>query len=169
MDFLQNYLRAFVDRLPSTAQLRAFGLTQVPLLFLVLPKVEKIDDNASHVRINLNWLTKNHLNSMYFGTLSIGADAVVAILAMNQAKAFPESKILPVFKDLKVSFLKRAETDVLFICEEGQKIKTMVQQAKDTGQRVTEPIFAKAVNVNDHSDVYAEFVLSLSLKSSRSK
>jgi hypothetical protein len=164
MEKVFSILRGYLEKMPSTLQLQAFGLTQVPLLFLVLPKVEAMDEARAHVRINLNWLTRNHLKSMYFGTLGIGADCVVAVLALHVVKRLKGAKVVPVFKSFEAQFLKRAETDVLFICEEGEKIWTMVQEAHQSGTRVTKDILAKAVNPTNHLDIYAEFKLGLSVR-----
>lgn len=157
-------LKPLIDKMPSTIQLRAFGLTQVPLLFLVLPKVQAMDDHKAEVRINLNWLTQNHLKSMYFGTQGIGADCVVAVLALHVVKKLKKATVIPVFKNFEANFLKRAETDVLFICDEGDKIWTMVEQAHRSAERVTEPIKARAVNPDNHAEIYSEFSLGLSLR-----
>lgn len=164
MEKFLSILKGYLERAPSTLQLQAFGLTQVPLLFLVLPRVETIDERKANVRINLNWLTRNHLKSMYFGTLGIGADCVVGVLALHVVKKLKDAKVIPIFKTFEANFLKRAETDVLFVCEEGETIWTMVQEAHKSGIRVTQSIAAKAVNPADHSEVYAEFKLGLSVR-----
>jgi hypothetical protein len=154
----------------ATLKLQAFGLAKIPLLFLVRPKVLRLDGARAEVKVPLGWVTKNHLGSMYFGALAIGADCVVAILALQVAdqlaKQYPGLKIVPIFKDLKADFLKRAETDVIFVCEEGDKIQTMVLDARKNQQRVTGPIHARAVSAQNPQDVFAEFTLGLSLKAS---
>lgn len=164
MEMFFNLIRPLVQKMPSTVQLQAFGLTQVPLLFMVLPKVEHIDDTKARVRINLNWLTRNHLKSMYFGTQAIGADCVVAVLALHVVQRLKGVQVVPVFKNFEANFLKRAESDVAFICDEGQKIWTMVEAAHKTGQRVTDSIAARAVNAKNHEEVYSQFSLGLSVK-----
>ena len=47
------------------------------------PKIVQISDESLEIKIRLNRRTKNHLNSMYFGTLSIGADITGGFLAMK--------------------------------------------------------------------------------------
>jgi hypothetical protein len=160
---IQSYLERFIDGLPSTAQLRAFGLVKIPLLFLVMPRVIALDQKEARVRVPLNFLTKNHLRSMYFGALGIGADCVVAILALQVAKQYPDHQVVPIFKDFQANFLKRAETDVVFSCTAGEEIKDMIEEALQSGQRVTRSIAAQALNASQN-EVFADFNLGLSLK-----
>lgn len=156
------------NKLSPTAKLKLFGLMQIPLLFAVNPKVLKLDENQCEVHIPLNYITRNHLNSMYFGALAIGADAVVAILALNIADQYKnEAQIVPVFKDLKADFLKRADEDVVFVCDAGVTIKEMVLKAIQSGERVTGPIAVTAYSKSDRSVEFAKFTLGLSLKAKK--
>lgn len=156
--------------LSATFKLKIFGLLKIPLLFAVNPKVRTLNAQVCEVEIGLNYFTKNHLGSMYFGALAIGADAVVAIHALNIAEKFKEkAKIVPVFKSLEADFLRRAETDVIFSCEEGAAIEAMVNEALKTGERVTGPIGVKAYSKSDSSEVFATFTLGLSLKAKPKK
>ncbi|MCB0377702.1 MAG: DUF4442 domain-containing protein [Bdellovibrionales bacterium] len=154
-------LQSFI---PKTAQanlmLKLVGLTRIPLLFATGCKIEKLDDDVCVVKMPFRKLNKNHLGSMYFGALSIGADACIGIFA--QAKIVKSGeKLSLIFKDFKVDFLKRAEGPTRFVCDEGKLIDKTIEEALATGERVSKSIPGYAM-VGDQ--VVAEFVLTLSLK-----
>ena len=158
-------LEPIKDKLSDTYKLRLFGMTQIPLLFLVKPTVIALNDDCCEVKIPLNRMTKNHVGSMYFGALAIGADCVVGMLAMYKAeKMLPEKKFVPIFKDFKADFLKRAESEVVFSCLEGEKIESMILKSQETRERVTESITAEATTPDMGNEVVARFTMGLSLK-----
>ena len=72
----------------DTLALRAFGLIKIPLLFFVSPTIVKLNEKECEVKIPLNWVTKNHLNSMYFGVLAMGADCGGGLLGMEAIRRF---------------------------------------------------------------------------------
>lgn len=144
----------------TTWIMRAFGLVNIPLLFATSPKVLSIDDEHCKIFMPFRKVIKNHLGSVYFGALSIGADACIGMLATH--KIFKkDKKIQLIFKSFHAEFLKRAEGPVTFICTEGKQIDQMIEEVIESGERVSHPIHAEAL-VND--EVVAEFVLVLSLK-----
>jgi len=165
LEFIRQLTKNLVspDRLSPFWQLKLFSLTQVPLLFLTQPKVLKLDDETCEIRMNLNFITKNHLNSVYFGAQAIGADSVVGLPALFFARKFEGKTVVPVFKSFKADFLKRAEGDLLFVCNSGAQINAMVEKACTTGERVTEEVAAEAQLV-ESGEVVSQFVLGLSLK-----
>ena len=91
-----------------TWQILLFGFSKVPLIFYCRPKVINISEAKLEIKIKLNRRTKNHLNSMYFGVLSVGADVTGGFLAMKLIQE-SKSKIALIFKDFHADFLKRAE------------------------------------------------------------
>ncbi|SVD28300.1 uncharacterized protein METZ01_LOCUS381154, partial [marine metagenome] len=97
----------------TTWQMLLFGLMRIPLILFCRPKVVSVSDTRLEVRIRLNRRTKNHLNSMYFGVLSVGADVTGGFLAMKLIRN-NKSRISLIFKDFHADFLKRAEGDVHF-------------------------------------------------------
>ena len=108
-----------------TWQIWLFGLSRLPLIFFCRPRVMSISDNSLEVRIKLNRRTRNHLHSMYFGVLSVGADITGGFLAKKYIRA-SKSKISLIFKDFHADFLKRAEGDVHFLCSEGTAICELI-------------------------------------------
>lgn len=147
----------------ATAILQGFGLWKIPLLFAVRPKVQQLNDEKIEVKIPLNRITKNHLNSMYFGSLAIGADCVVGLLAVHHIRK-RKKKVALVFKDFQAEFLKRAEGNVLFQCDDGKNISQLVEEVIATGERKNLKVPAKAVLESDPSVEVARFHLTLSLK-----
>ncbi len=153
----------FSPKTITTWQLRLFGLTRIPLIFFCRPRVIKITETSLAVRIKLNRRTRNHLNSMYFGVLSVGADVTGGYLAMRYIRA-SKSRITLIFKDFHADFLKRAEGDVHFLCDEGLAMKALVKQAEETGKRESMPVHITATVPSISTDPVAKFILTLSIK-----
>ncbi len=167
MNLLEK-MEATVDRWVSpqtkaTATLRGFGLWNIPLLFAVRPKVIALDDEKIEIEIPLTRITRNHLKSMYFGTLAIGADCVVGLLAVHHIRQ-QKGKVNLVFKDFHAEFLKRAEGSVIFRCTMGKEIESFVRDVIASGERKNLPVPAVAVLKKDPSVEVARFTLTLSLK-----
>tara|TARA_B100000029_G_scaffold247244_1_gene244128 strand:- start:281 stop:760 length:480 start_codon:yes stop_codon:yes gene_type:complete len=143
--------------------IRLFGLSKVAMIYYCRPKVISVSENSLEIKIPLNRRTKNHINSMYFGALSIGADITGGFLAMPHIQK-SKRKIILVFKDFNAQFLKRAESDVHFICKDGQAVSDLVGQAIQTGERQNYKlsIIAKTPKISD--DIVATFDLTLSIK-----
>ena len=147
----------------TTWKLRLFGLTHIPLIFFCRPRVIKITETSLEVKIKLNRRTRNHLNSMYFGVLSVGADVTGGFLAMEHIRK-RKSKISLIFKDFQADFLKRAEGDVHFICAEGSAIRALIQKSEETGERESMPINITAWVPAISPYPVAKFILTLSIK-----
>jgi acyl-coenzyme A thioesterase PaaI-like protein len=101
---------------------------------------------------------------MYFGALASGADAAAGLLAMWIARQEGRGITL-LFKDFKADFLKRAESDVLFVCEDGVGIRKLVIAAADGTERVHRTVPVQAVLASDpDGDPVANFELTMSLR-----
>ena len=147
----------------TTWKMWLFGLIRIPLIFFCRPRVVQITETGLEVKIKLNRRTRNHLNSMYFGILSVGADVTVGFLAFKYIRA-SKSRISLIFKDFKADFLKRAEGDVHFICTEGSAIRTLIQKSEETGERESMPVHVIASVPSISEDPIAKFILTLSIK-----
>ena len=149
----------------ETFFLRTFSFAKIPLLFFVNPSVVKMTEEEVVISIPFLKRNKNHLGSMYFGTLCIGADIaggyIMARLLGNMKKMKPSF----VFKDFQAKFLKRPEGDTHFTCRDGLAIRDAVKKAQDTLERVELPVrvVATVPKVSGDEPV-AEFVLTLSMK-----
>lgn len=144
--------------------LAEFGKTQVPLIGYCEPEILILDDEKVEIKIPLQAKTKNHLDSMYFGALAVGADAAGGYLAMHKA-ALRGQQISLAFKSVTGEFLKRPEADVVFVCRDGKLIDDLLDETIRTGKRVNKPVQIDALCPTLHQDeVMATFQLTLSVK-----
>ncbi|HUK65887.1 MAG TPA: DUF4442 domain-containing protein [Anaeromyxobacteraceae bacterium] len=149
--------------LKETALIRLLGL-RIPLLLLVGPRVLELDDEGCAVGIPLGYLTKNHLGSMYFGALYVGADLAAGLNATKLILA-RHRKVNLIFKDCRSEFLKRADGDVVFRTRDGSRIRQAVEEADRSGERITLPVEVVATVPRKYGDEpVARFTLGLSLK-----
>ncbi len=163
---LEELAKGMIPLSPKTKanwQLKLFGLFKIPLIYFCKPKIIHIDQSSLEVRIRLTRRTRNHLNSMYFGALSVGADITGGFLAMIQIRE-SRAPVALIFKDFKADFLKRAEGDVHFICNDGDAITKLVKKAVETGERESMPVHITATVPSKSDDPVAKFILTLSLK-----
>ena len=157
-------MRFISQKLKTNLFIKYFGITKVPLIFFCRPKIVKIAKNSVTLKIPLMRRTKNHVGSMYLGAMCVGADLASGILSLNLVRK-SKIKVVPLFKDMKSDFFKRAEGDVHFVCNEGKKINLMIEKAVSQGIRVNEPINVTAfVPKKLGEEPVAKFSLTLSLK-----
>ena len=157
-------MRFLSQKFKTNLFIKYFGFTKVPLIFYCKPKVVAISNTSVTLKIPLIRRNRNHVGSMYIGALAIGADLSSALLALNIVDK-SKRKIIPIFKDLKAEFLKRAEGDVHFVCDEGEKIDRMVKKVLSQNIRVNEVINVVAyVPSKLGKNPVAKFSLTLSIK-----
>ncbi|MBA2711674.1 MAG: DUF4442 domain-containing protein [Tatlockia sp.] len=142
----------------------SFGHFNVPLIGHLKPKLIKLDEKTIVVKLPLGRRSKNHLNSMYFGALAVGADLAGGLHGFYHSRLL-KIKTSIVFKSFEAQFLKRPESDVYFVCEMGELVKSMIEEAQSTGERINKPIKIKAyINYQEKPEEVANFTLELSIK-----
>jgi len=148
-----------------TLFLRLFTLLKVPSLFYVRPSVHQLDERTCTIKIPFKRRNKNHMNSLFVGVLASGADCTGVLAAMHKTQ-MKGVKVNFALKSMQVDFIKRAEGDTYFTCEQGVEIGQYVQEALATGERLNRSITVIATCPDATGDEpVAEFTLMLSLKS----
>lgn len=155
---------ALPESMRETFLLRLFGLLKIPMLSFISPSVVEMSESRCEIRVPLNRRTRNHLKSMYFGTLAAGADCAGGLIAMRVIQEEGD-KVSLIFKDFHADFLKRAEGDVHFVCTEGKMIRELVHKALASGERENMSVHITAtVPSKLGQEPIANFILTLSLK-----
>ena len=134
---------------------------RIPLIGYTNPKLLSIDDQSVRVRIRLRRRTKNHLNSMYFGALAVGADIAGGIQVFYFSKMLGK-EISFAFKGMNAQFIKRAESDIIFESTQGELVKAAIDKSIAEKIRVNESIEVRAIN--DAQEIVAKFDMIISVR-----
>jgi acyl-coenzyme A thioesterase PaaI-like protein len=148
----------------ETLFLKVWAFAKVPMIWLTRASVVEAREERCVIRIPFRRRNRNHLHSIYFGVLCIGADVAGGFLAMRQIEAGGGGVAL-IFKDFRAEFLKRAEGDVYFACDDGESIGALVRKARASGERENMTVRVTATVPDKLGDEpVARFELTLSLK-----
>lgn len=151
------------EEFKQTAFVRLFGLTKVPLIWFIGPKVLELGDEITKIKIPFKRKNKNHLGSIYFGVLCAAADVAGGVAAMKHITESGE-KVSLAFKDFKAEFHKRAVGDTIFVNKQGREIKQFVSDVIASGERMNMTVRVEAFTQQMGDEPVATFDLTLSLK-----
>lgn len=144
--------------------LKLFAWRYIPLIGFCSPRIVWMDSKTLEVTMPHGWRTKNHLGSIYFGALAIGADLAGAFLVFSKAKARGVNANFA-FKDVQGQFLKRPEAKVHFTSHDGDIIDSMIDESLASGERINKPVSVVVTCPSLHGDeAMASFTLTLSVK-----
>ncbi|MCB0401816.1 MAG: DUF4442 domain-containing protein [Flavobacteriales bacterium] len=151
------------DQLLKTMKRRLWlmGWVKIPLIAYTQPRLVSINDEQVEVSLKLRRRTRNHLKSMYFGALAIAADVCGGIHAFYYAEKL-NCQVSFAFKSMHAEFMQRAESDCLFTCKDGLKVKAAMQESLQSGERINEKVCVQVSNSN-HEPV-AAFEMEISVK-----
>lgn len=139
------------------------GCVKIPIIGFVKPRLVALDEERASVTIRLRRRSKNHLNSMYFGALAVGADVAAGLHAFYFAEKMGK-KVSFAFKGMKAEFLMRAESDIEFISEDGAKVSDAMNRSLELGERINEPIMVVAKNTKNEVVATFEMIVSVKVK-----
>ena len=149
--------------------LSIYAWSKIPLIGFCMPRVLESSDQRTVLKIPLGFRTKNHLGAMYFGALAIGSELCIAMLAVKKIQE-SGARIDFLFKDYKAEFLRRAEGDVHFICEEAQVVVDQINEAKGSTERINRTMTPYAIVPSvSMTEKVATFELTLSVKNRQKK
>jgi hypothetical protein len=140
-----------------------FGLLKIPMIAYCRPKIITWNQETVVIRIRRSRRTNNHLKSMYFGALMVGAD----LAAGMHAFAFTVSekkKISLAFKSCNAQFLKRPETDVFFEADAGEIVRKMIAESETRNERVNGIIPVRIKDTSGEEVALVDMELSLKVK-----
>jgi hypothetical protein len=141
-----------------------FGRFKVPLIGYLKPHLIRLTDEEIVIKLRLNRRSKNHLNSMYFGALAVGADLAGGLNGFYHAEQ-AKVKVSLAFKSFEAQFIRRPESDVYFVCNMGKDVRAMIDESKKNAQRINKPLEVIAyINYLQQPEEVAKFKLELSLK-----
>ena len=137
------------------------GKFKIPLIGYTGVQLLELNHTTVKAKVKLKRRTKNHLNSMYFGALAIGADVAGGIHAFYFAQLH-NKKVSFSFKGMNSEFIKRAESDCIFVSNDGKKVENAILLSIKTQERVNETTHVEVFNMD--KELVATFELIVSVK-----
>jgi acyl-coenzyme A thioesterase PaaI-like protein len=160
----QSLTRTLSPVTQANLLLRTFAWTKISMIYWTGAKIIDISDERCVVRMPFRRRNRNHLGSLYFGVLMVGADVSGGLLAFRMAHASGH-KVSFAFKDAQAKFLKRAEGDTVFRCDDGAAISKALEKTFHTGERINQTVSVTATTPSKFGDEpVATFELTLSVK-----
>ncbi len=157
-----NHKNEFLKLANNRFKFGIYLFYKLPAAFFSGVRVKKIDEEKCITSVPFKWLTQNPFRSTYFASLAMAAEMSTGTLALsNVYKRNPSISML--LTKMEANYFKKATGVVLFMCEQGSEITSVVDEAVRTGQGKN--IIAGSTGKNLNGDIVAEFLFTWSFKS----
>ncbi len=124
-------------------------------------RIIEIDKKHASVSVPYNYLTKNPFRSLYFAVQSMAAELSSGAMAIAEVKAAPRPVSMLVF-DTQAKFTKKAQSKVVFTCNDGEAISRAVQETLKTGEGKTVSI--TSIGIDEAGNQVSEFQFTWTFK-----
>jgi len=156
-----NKADAFIRLVRHPVKLRLFLLLKLPSAFFSGVRVQLINKEKTIVTVPYTWFSKNPFKSTYFACLAMAAEMSTGLLAMMHTYK-NEPPVSMLVTELRATYHKKATGVTRFICEDGNVIASVIQEALATGAGKT--ITARSAGFNNAGELVAEFFIEWSFK-----
>ncbi len=145
-----------------TLELWVFTMIKSPMIFFVRPYITHLNDARTQILVKLNRKNKNPYGSMYFGSLTVGAEIVPGITVVTTSRQLniPVSFLV---KQFNGNYKLKANSDMVFVSADNAAIKQAIIDSSKDGCAKTLTITVNAYNKGSE-EVSAIFVMDISLK-----
>ena len=140
---------------------KLFLFLKLPMAFLAGLKLKELTDEHAVVLMKYKYLNKNPFGSIYFACLSMAGELASGLLAASIA-CKGNTKFSMLVVGVKINFTKKAVGTILFECNQGKEILSIIQKSITTCEGQT--IDVLTVAKNDQGDVVAKFLIKWSFK-----
>jgi hypothetical protein len=153
--------RSFLKMARSNFRMKLFMLKKLPLALLVGLKILEVDTEKAVVSIPYKFLNKNPFQSIYFAALSMAAELSTGVLAMAAISERNVAISMLVF-EMEARFLKKAQTKIIFTCQQGSEISQAVDKCIESGIGQTVKVLSKGTDISGTE--VAEFYFTWTFK-----
>ena len=151
----------FRDKFLSPFKQKLFYLKSLPMGLISGIKLVQLDEDKAVSEVPFCWRNKNPFNSMYFAVLSMAAELSTAAPVMLALKDF-DIDVALIIVDLKVDFVKKAQSRTTFTCTEYNRIYETIAQLKQAEE--TAAITVKTTGSDTAGNEVATFYFTWSFR-----
>ena len=163
---MESNFQLFAKQMTSPFKFRVFLFSKLPSAYFSGVRVKGLDENKCEVTVPFKWFSQNPFRSTYFACLSMAAEMSTGALALGHLYKRKPAVSMLVIKT-EGEYFKKAVDKTTFICQDGDQIKRMIEEAVVTGEART--VRAKTVGTNKTGELVAEFFITWSFKAKSAK
>ncbi len=151
----------FRDSFLSPFKQKLFYLKSLPMGLISGIKLTHLDEKKAVSEVPFRWCNKNPFNSMYFAVQSMAAELSTAAPVMLALKG-SDADVALIIVELKVDFVKKAQSKITFTCMEYDKIYNVIAQLKQADD--TAVVTVKTIGRDIDGNEVAVFYFTWSFK-----
>ncbi len=153
----------FKKLVANSFMFRLFLFSKLPMAYIAGVRVKSLTDEKSTVTIKYKWLTQNPFKSMYFACQAMAAEMSTGLLVMNYTyKSEPAFSMLIIKNEAE--YYKKAVGKITFTCEDGNKIKELINQLQKSNEGVSVELISNGFDEKGDKVSQFKFVWSLKAK-----
>lgn len=152
----------------TVKKMNRFLMFKLPSAFLCGVRLKDLTNDKAVVTVTHKWINQNPFKSMYFAVQSMAAELSTGALVIKRIQECG-SPISMLVTNHQGRFTKKAVGKIRFVCEDGNLINEVIEQAIKINEGQT--VIMKSVGIDESGEqvsVY-EFEWSLKLKSLKNK
>jgi hypothetical protein len=138
-----------------------FLFIKLPLAWIAGTRVEKIETDCCQISMPYGWRNQNPFNSIYFAAQCMSAEMSTGMLCLLAIEHSGESVAMLVSSN-ECEYSKKADGNVTFTCNDGQKMFDAVTETCRTGEPVLVPM--TTVGVMDNGMEVSSFTFTWTVK-----
>jgi hypothetical protein len=110
-------------------------LINLPAAWFMGFRVKKVTPEKSEVTLPYSWRSQNPFNSIYFAAQCAAAEFSTGVFGVAATQG--RGKISMLVSHVETEFFKKATSETIFTCEQGQELFDIVEKAVQTGEAQT--------------------------------
>lgn len=150
----------------SAKKLNSFLMLKLPSAWLCGVRVKQIDDAICTTGVKHRWINQNPFNSLYFAVQAMAAELSTGALVMTGVQKSGKSISMLVAQNTS-RFTKKATGKIRFICEDGGKVSSAIEEAIRTGEGQTFWMKSRGINEEGLEVSVFDFEWTIKLKSKK--
>lgn len=138
----------------NAQQFRKILFFKIPIAWIAGLRLKSFSNQKCEIKVKLSKFSQNPFRSMFWAVQGMAAEFTTGFMCMDQVQKSGE-KISMLVLEQNGKFTKKAVGRITFVCDEGDKIKDVIQKAIDTKEGQTLKLTSRGYD--EAGDMVSEF------------
>ncbi len=157
---LNEQAQKIIRDMTSPLKFRLGMLAKLPSVYFWKIKMTEVNEEVCSVKIPFTWRTQNPFKSIYFAALAGAAELSTGIPGLIATAGRGKWSMLVV--DFRAEFSKKANTDIIFTCNQVKELFTLINTLEQTNKPGTIELVSTGKDTN--GDEVAKIFVTWSFK-----